>query len=157
MGVIGVALAVKVAVFEGVGESVGVNVVVITVVGVLVAVGVHEGVKVTPEGIYEMRTGIQSREKSREVLEAMLVMRTRRLASSPVVQVCPQASPAPPKMYMASDVVKFVLVWAAVQVVPPSQESSMQDLGEPDVESTFISRRTSMPWMVDPLGTDEKS
>ena len=84
------------------------------------------------------------------------MMRTRKLFNSLVVQARPHVSLAPPRTWFVSRVVNAVLVFAAVQVVPPSHESSRHDLGVPDVESTNISSRTSMPNMLEPLGTDER-
>ena len=86
----------------------------------------------------------------------MFVMRTRKLLNSLVVHVCPHVSVVLPRTYWASVVVKVEVVFAAVQVVPPSHESSIHDLGAPVVASTFISSRTSMPRIVELLGTEAR-
>ena len=126
--------------------------------GVAVAVDVEVGVKVAVaiEGIYEIRAGIQSSEKSRALFDETFVMRTRKLLNSPVVHVRPQVSAAPPRIFVVSKVVNVEVVFVAVQVVPPSHESSMHDLGAPVVASTNISSRTSMPKIVEPLGTEAR-
>src|SRR5512134_2766117 len=68
--------------------------------GGVVGGGVVGGGVVSP---YVTRTATQSRKKSREVLLATLVMRTRSvvLFSSPVVQVRPQLSLALPSVRLA--------------------------------------------------------
>ena len=56
-------------------------------------------------------------------------------------------------MRVAMLVVNVAVDWGAVHETPPFQESSTHMRGEPDVLSTRLSRRTSMPLMVAPAGT----
>ncbi len=102
------------------------------------------------------RTGTQSRKKSRDVLLATLVMRTRRVAlvSSPVVHARPQVSLALPSIRLAMLVVSVPVCLAAVQLEPLFHESSTQCLGDPLVLSARESRRTSTPLMVAPAGIE---
>lgn len=95
--------------------------------GVNVMVGVNVGVFVAPPE-YQTRTGIQSREKSREVLLETLTIRTRRLAlvSSLVFHVRLQVSVELPKMSVRSLVDRLGPVFMDVQEVPLSHESCTQ-------------------------------
>ena len=50
-------------------------------------------------------------------------------------------------------VVSVGVTFAAVQDVPPFQESWTHIAGVPEVESDRASRRTSIPWTAWPAGT----
>jgi hypothetical protein len=64
----------------------------------------------------------------------------------------PHVSAAPPSVNVARLVPSVPVVFAAVQVVPPSQESCTHIRGDPDALSARASRRTSMPAIADPPG-----
>jgi len=100
------------------------------------------------------RTATQSRKKSREVEPATLITRRRKLALArfAALHVRPHVSVAPPRVAVARLVPSVGVAFAAVQVVPPSQESCTHIRGEPDVLSARASRRTSMPAIADPSG-----
>src|SRR5215510_14550885 len=104
--------------------------------------------------MYVTCTASQSSEKSREVLLAMSVIRTRKFAllKSPSAQERPHVSAAPPSMYVASLVVRVAVDFAAVHDTPPFHESWMQNFGAPEVLSTRPSARTSIPVIVAPAG-----
>ena len=86
----------------------------------------------------------------------MEVSRTRKFASlsSATVQAYPHASSGPPKVAVCSEVVAVVSVFAVVQEVSPSQESSTLMLLVPSVLSSHQSRRTSMPLTEQPEGIE---
>ena len=113
------------------------------------AVQLWKPVLTRPAGVWVSRTATQSRKKSRVPLSLLEVSRTRKLASlsSATVQVRPQVSDKPPRTVVCSVVVSWVSVWAAVQEVPPSQESSTLMLWVPEVLSSHQSSRTSIPAM----------
>jgi hypothetical protein len=125
-------------------------------VGVRVNVDVLVGVFVGPPPVYQTRTGIQSRKKSREVLLETLTIRTRRLAlvSSLAFHARPQVSLELPKMSVRSLVDRFVPVFIVVQLVPLFHESWRQKRGDPEVLSTRASVLTSIPVMLDPAGME---
>jgi hypothetical protein len=81
------------------------------------------------------------------LLELFDVTRTRKLVlpSSCTDQVLPQVSVEPPSTAVCSLVLSVLSVFAAVQEVPPSQESWTLMLLVPEVLSSHQSRRTSMP------------
>src|SRR5439155_955097 len=85
------------------------------------------------------------------------MLRRRKLAfvkSLAAVQVRPQLSLAAPRVNVACAVPSVAVVLTAVQVAPPSQESSAHIAGLPDVASAQASSRTSMPLMAEPDGMD---
>ena len=88
------------------------------------------------------------------MLLATSVMRRRKFVSekSLSLQVRPQLSTGEPKKNVCSLVPRVGVVLTAVQLVPPSQESSTHMKGLPEVESARASRRTSMPLIVDQVG-----
>jgi hypothetical protein len=121
VGVRGVIVGVKDGVMGGVP---GVHV----SVGVKVRVGVKVGVLVAPPPEYQTRTGIQSSEKSREVLLETLTIRTRKLAlvNSLVFHARPQVSVELPRVSVRSVVARVGPVFSEVQVMPLSHESCTQ-------------------------------
>lgn len=78
--------------------------------------------------------------------------RKLELAKFAPVHVRPHKSEALPNTYVASLVVNREVVLAVVQLLPPSQESWTQNLGELEVDSTLPSRRTSMPLIAELVG-----
>jgi hypothetical protein len=105
---------------------------------------------------YQTRTGIQSREKSREVLLPTLTIRTRKLLllSSLVFHALPHVSLELPKMSVRSVVTKFVPVFMVVQLVPLFHDSCRQKRRVPEALSTRASVRTSMPVTLEPAGIE---
>jgi hypothetical protein len=71
------------------------------------------------------RTPTESRKKSREVELATLITRKRKsaLAKFAALQVRPHVSAAPPKVRAVRLVPSVLVIFAVVQVTPPSQES----------------------------------
>ena len=92
-------------------------------------------------------TAIQSSVKSRAVEFAALVTRTWKLAfdRSAGVQPRPHEFAAPPSVRDAMLVVSVGVASGVVQETPPSHDSSTHIRGEPDVLSTRLSSRTSIP------------
>jgi hypothetical protein len=101
------------------------------------------------------RRAIHSRKKSRDVELATLITRTRKFAfpRSVGLQVRPHVSAEPPSVNVARLVPSVPVAFAAVQVVPPSQDSCTHILGVPDVLSARASSRTSIPATAEPAGT----
>jgi hypothetical protein len=102
------------------------------------------------------RRAIHSRKKSREVELATLMTRTRKFAlpKSAGLHERPQVSAAPPSVNVARLVPSVPVAFAAVQVVPPSQDSCTHILGVPEVLSDRASSRTSIPAIAEPAGTE---
>lgn len=152
---VGVLVAVGVGVSVGVAVAVAVGVEVWVAIGVGVAVAVGVGVRVGAPSLKNIRTGTQSRRKSRlPPPAATLVTRTRNLPSrsSDEVHVRPQVSVGPPRRKAASVVPSVPVVSGAVQVSPLSPESSTHMKGLPPLPSVRASSRISMPSMVAPVG-----
>ena len=127
----------RVGVREGVTVGVGVEelagsvAVAVGCVSVAVAVAVGNpavgdvvGVTGAPP-LYVTRTATQSKKKSREVEPDTSITRTRKFASAKFAElhVRPQLSVALPRIYVFMLVPSVTVDFAAVQVVPPSQES----------------------------------
>jgi len=142
----------------GVGESADVGVAEGgTAVGVGdPAVGESAG-DVGPPPLKVTRTAIQSRKKSREVELDTSITRTRKFASAKLagLQVRPQVSVVLPRVKVFMLVPRVPVDFAAVQVVPPSQDICTHILGELDVLSARASRRTSIPPIVAPAGIEK--
>jgi hypothetical protein len=102
------------------------------------------------------RVAIHSRKKSRDVELATLMTRTRKFAfpKSAGLHERPHVSAAPPSVNVARLVPRVPVVFAAVQVVPPSQDSCTHILGVPAVLSARASSRTSIPAIAEPAGTE---
>jgi hypothetical protein len=102
------------------------------------------------------RTAIHSRKKSRDVELATLITRRRKFAfpKSAGLHVRPHVSAAPPSVNVARLVPSVPVAFAAVQVVPPSQESWTHIVGVPEVLSARESSRTSIPAIAEPAGTE---
>lgn len=142
----------------GVGESPDVGV---AEGGTTVDVGdvvVGEGTGgIGPPPLYVTRTPTQSMKKSREVELDTLITRTRKFASAKLagLQVRPQVSVVLPRVKVFMPVPRVPVAFAAVHVVPPSQDSCTHILGELEVLSTRASRRTSIPPIVAPAGIEK--
>jgi hypothetical protein len=76
-------------------------------------------------------TPTESSENVFDVEFAASMIRTRKFAelSCAGVQAWPHVSDVEPSEYVARLVVRFEVVLAAVQLVPPSQDSCTQNLG----------------------------
>ena len=85
------------------------------------------------------------------------ITRTRKFVSVkfPELHVRPQLSVALPRINVFMLVPSVTVDFAAVQVVPPSQESCTHITGELDVLSARASRRTSIPLIVAPVGMEK--
>jgi hypothetical protein len=83
------------------------------------------------------RTPTRSRKKSREVELDTLITRTRKLGSAKfaALHVRPHVSLALPRVNVPKLVPSGPVAFAAVQVVPPFQESCTHIFGAPDVLS----------------------
>lgn len=68
--------------------------------------------------------------------------------------VVPHRSAGPPRIYVFSSVVNCEVLFQDVQVRALSLEIETQILGVPMVESALASRRTSIPWIVEPSGIE---
>jgi len=148
--IVGVLLAVGVIV--GVAVTVGVGVIVNVGVIVGVIVGVVVGVGVGGSGVKKTCTAAQSSRKRVPVDASTSVIRSRKLTleSSATGQMRPQVSVGPPRRLVLS-APNVPVVFATVQVAPPSPESSTHMKGATPV--TLASSRTCMPSMVAPAGT----
>ena len=153
---VGVRVCVAVGVCEG-GTDVEVGEPDVGEAGTEVSVG-EGGVEVAPPPpAWVTRTATQSRKKSREVELETLITRTRRFAleKSAGPHVRPHVSVVLPRVNVAILVLRVPVAFAAVHVVPPSQDNCTHILGELDVLSTRASRRTSIPPIVAPDGIEK--
>ena len=71
------------------------------------------------------------------------------------LHVRPHVSVGLPRIKVLMLVPRVAVDFAAVQVVPPSQESCTHILGELAVLSARASRRTSIPAMAAPVGIEK--
>jgi hypothetical protein len=103
------------------------------------------------------RTAIQSRKKSRAVELDTSITRARKLAlpKSDAFHVRPHVSTELPSVNVDRLVPSVPVAFAAVQLAPPSHESCTHIFGALAVLSARASRRTSMPLIVAPAGTEK--
>ena len=86
-----------------------------------------------------------------------MITRTRKFASAKLagLHVRPQGSVVLPRVKVFMLVPRVPVAFAAVHVVPPSQDICTHILGELDVLSARASRRTSIPAIAAPVGIEK--